>query len=362
MLVLPVAVLAVAATSAPYYPSAGRVDVADGRASVGINNGYHTYNADRWPSSWVSTADGRTWQEVPPTTATLPPTPRPLRTEACVPDAPAHCYRVLPGRMAVEETVDGGRTWRLSWEVTDGRRRFLARQFNDITSIRTDLTSAEVAVLPVTGGHLVLVANRRDGVAVRFTDGTWQRIGVPTDAGTPTVEPLVAPGKHILPELLLAGATVPAFASLAVLPVLTRRRRLATAAAGITVLGLLGLLLGAAAGILFAGLVGALLTVAGATWSLATVAGDRGLRWWHPVGVLCAAAATGIGVGWPFYGWSAGTPDSYTTAAGTAFLVATGGAVVCAAITVTARLRRPRPAPPDVDHLMSAAEAARWRG
>ncbi len=358
VLVLPVAVLAVAATSAPFYPAAGRVEVVDGRAVVGVYNGYHAVEADDWPYSWLSTTDGRTWTKVPPSSATLPPTPPPLRTEACVPDAPGHCYRVVPGRMAVEESVDGARTWRLTWEVSDGRRKFLSRQFNDITSARTDLSSAEVAVLPAAGGHLVFVANRRDGLAVRFADGTWQRVGTPVEAGTPEVEPLVAPGRHVALEFALAVTAVPVLACVALLPVLTRRRWLARAAAGMSVLGLLVLLIGVAAGTWLAALPGIVLALAGATWCVATVAGDRGLRWWHPVGVACAAVATGIGIGWPFYGWSAGDPDGYGTAAGTALALALGGVVVCAAIAVAARLRGARPAP--VDPLWPDAEAQRW--
>jgi hypothetical protein len=354
LLVLPVAVLAVAATSAPFYPAAGRVEVVDGRAVVGVYNAYHALNADRaaekWPYSWLSTSDGRTWAKEPTRTETLPPAPPPLRTQVCVPDAPAHCYRVVPRRMAVEETVDGGRTGGLSWQVSEGRRRFLARQFNGIASTDTELSSAEVAVLPVAGGPIVLVANRRDGLAVRDADGTWRRVGVPVYPGTPTVTPLVAPGEHVMLEFGLAGSAVPVLVSLAVLPVLTRRRRLAAGAAGLSVLGALGLMLGVAAETWLAALVGAPVAVAGLIWCLATVAGDPGLRWWHPAGVLCAAVATGIGVGWPFYGWSAGNPDGYGTAARTALAVAAGGAAVCAAVTLAARLRGPRPAQPEAEH------------
>jgi hypothetical protein len=366
MLVLPLAVLAVAATSAPFYPAAGRVEVVDGRAVVGVYNGYRPGNADlaaeRWPSSRLSTADGRTWVEDPKPAETLPPTPPPLRTQACVPGTPTHCYRVVPRRMAVEETVDGARTWRLSWQVSEGRRRFLARQFNDIGATGIDLGSAEVAVLPVAGGHLVLVANLRDGLAVRYADGTWQRVGVPTGTGTPAVRPLLAPGEHVTLEFALAGTAVPVLVCLAVLPVLTRRRRLAAAAAGLTVLGALGLLLGVAAETWFGALVGAPIAVAGLIWCLATVAGDPGLRWWHPVGVLCAAVATGIGVGWPFYGWSAGSPDGYDTAARIALAVAAGGVAVCAAVTLTARLRRPRPAQPEAAHPLTDVETPIRRG
>ncbi|GAA3221810.1 hypothetical protein ACFO1B_16210 [Dactylosporangium siamense] len=358
-LVLPVAVLAVAATSAPYYPAVARVQVVDGRALVGLYNGFHALNADptaeSWPSTWLSTSDGRTWVEDPPSTATLPPTSPPLNTQACVPDRPGHCYRVVPGRMAVEETVDDGRTWRMSWEVSDGRREFLARQVDDLGSTRVDLASAEVAVLPVTGGHLVFVANRRDGLAVRFADGTWQRVGVPSDRVPPEADPLVGAGQHVWLEFTLAGSAVPVLVSLALLPVLTRRRRLAAGAASLTVLGSLALLVGVAAGTWFAGIFGIVVAMAGLVWCLATVAGDRGLRWWHPVGVLGVAVLTAVGIGWSFYGWSAGNPDGYDTAARIAVLVAIGGAVVSAAVTTAARLRGPRPPEPGI-------EAQAWRG
>jgi glucose dehydrogenase len=163
-------------------------------------------------------------------------------------------------------------------------------------------------------------------------------------------------------EFGLAGAAVPVLVSLAVLPVLTRRRRLAAGAAGLTVLGALALMLGVAAETWFAAVVGAPIAVTGLIWCLATVAGDPGLRWWHPVGVLCAAVATGIGIGWPFYGWSAGTPDGYDTAARIALAVAMGGAAACAAVTLAARLRGPRPAQPDAEHLLTDVEAQNWRG
>ncbi|MET7401531.1 hypothetical protein ABZS66_49425 [Dactylosporangium sp. NPDC005572] len=351
LLVLPAALVAVAATSAPFYPAAGRVDVVDGRAVVGVYDGYHATNADLAdevrPYSWLSTTDGRTWVEEPaPAQA-----PSPRRTQACVPDTPAHCYRVVPGRMAVEETVDGGRTWRLSWEVSEGRRQFLVRQYDDLATSGIDLSSAELAVLPVAGGHLVLVANRRDGVAVRYADGTWQRVGMPSDTGPPRVEPLVAPGQHVLLELLLAGTAVPVLVSITVLPVLTRRRRLAAGAAGLTVLGALALMLGITSGTVLTMFYGVPLALAGLVWCLATVADDRGLRWWHLAGVLCVALATGIGIGWPFYGWSGGNPDGYGTASGIALVVALGGLAICAAITVAARLRGPRPVPPGPEHL-----------
>ncbi|GAB3833792.1 DUF308 domain-containing protein [Dactylosporangium cerinum] len=350
----------------PYYPAVARVQVVDGRALVGLYNGYHALNADPAaeprPYSWVSTTDGRTWVDDPKSSETSPPAPEPLRTQACVPDTPAHCYRVVPGRMAVEETVDDGRTWRLSWEVSDGRREFLARQVDDLKSTRVDLVSAEVAVLPVTGGHLVLVANRRDGLAVRFADGTWQRVGVPAETGSPSVDPLVGAGQHVWLEFALAGSAVPVLVCLALLPVLTRRRRLAAGAAGLTVLGSLALLFGVAAGTWFAGIFGIVVAMSGLAWFLATVADDRGLRWWHPVGVLGVAVLTAVGIGWPFYGWSAGNPDGYDTAAWIAVLVAVGGAVVSAAVTLAARLRGPRPPRPGTQYLLTDAEAQAWRG
>jgi hypothetical protein len=366
VLVLPVAVLAVAATSAPYYPAVARVQLVDGRALVGLYNGYHALDADPatepWPSTWLSTTDGRTWVDDPKSSETPAPTPPPLRTQACVPGTPAHCYRVVPGRMAVEETVDDGRTWRLSWKVSEGRRRFLAREVDEVKSIRTDLVSAELAVLPVTGGHLVLVANRRDGLAVRFADGTWQRVGVPSDTPPREVEPLAGAGQHVLLEFALAGMAVPVLVSLALLPVLTRRRQLAGMAAGLTVLGALVLLAGVAAQTWIAGIAGVLIALAGLVWCLSTVAGDRGIRWWHPVGVLGVAVATAFGIGWPFYGWSAGNPDGYDTAARIALLVALGGVLASAAVTLPSWLRGPQPPRAGSEHLLTDAEARSWRG
>ncbi|WP_204301773.1 hypothetical protein, partial [Actinoplanes campanulatus] len=49
----------------------------------------------------------------------------------------------------------------------------------------TWLDSLDLAVLDVPGGHVVAVANGRDGFAVRDVGGTWRRIGFPTMPNDP---------------------------------------------------------------------------------------------------------------------------------------------------------------------------------
>ena len=169
LVLVPFALLGVVATSAPEYP---RVDVVadwDGRLVLARE----TYYYDGETPTWLTSHDaGRTWSDLDAGAGAVPG-----RSEDCVNADPFVCYRVVPGRLAVEESADGGQTWRLSWEVGDEARRILAADaYPDVTDLDRYLSSRAVVVWPDGDGYAVLVANGRDGYARRDADGTWQRI------------------------------------------------------------------------------------------------------------------------------------------------------------------------------------------
>ncbi|MEO3741922.1 hypothetical protein [Plantactinospora sp. B5E13] len=176
--VLPGALLAVAATSAPQYPSLEAVGVWRDTLVVGEANAYYGPGDDQldW---WAGGPDGRDWREMTPeetdaVTLELPDDSVRQR-QVCLPDQ--HCYRLVPGRLAVEESRDGAATWRTSWEVPEPHRQWLARYYDDVRDPDVEVVSRALAVRSVAGGHIVVVANGRDGIAVRDVTGTWSRIG-----------------------------------------------------------------------------------------------------------------------------------------------------------------------------------------
>ncbi|MDX6742469.1 hypothetical protein [Actinocorallia sp. A-T 12471] len=188
LVVVPLAVLATAATSAPAERSVRDVWVEDGR--LFFSEGYDFASRDggltweRIDPEPVPTTPSPTPTYATPTPPSPPATPLPPVPEvpygqpsACLPSQPTHCYRVVPGRLAVQET-DDGRTWRTAWEVSEGRTDFLRRQsFN--RGLDPRIESIGLAVQEVAGGHVVLVANGGDGLTLRNAQGEWHRAGFP---------------------------------------------------------------------------------------------------------------------------------------------------------------------------------------
>ncbi|MER5644797.1 hypothetical protein [Streptosporangium sp. NPDC002524] len=127
------------------------------------------------------------------------PVPDPA-TRACLPGEPAHCYRVVPPRLAVDESRDGGNSWKTVWEVSPGREDALRRRAAGMSN-RPWHGSSAIAVQRVTDGHVVVAANGEDGIAVRDARGNWRRMG-PLDGGfSPDAAiPLGAPGVDLRTE------------------------------------------------------------------------------------------------------------------------------------------------------------------
>ncbi|MEU8076974.1 hypothetical protein AB0B31_16175 [Catellatospora citrea] len=164
---VPVALLATVATSPADWPEMGVVGEVDGQAVlVVLDQGGQEYA--------VSDDDGRTWRPVeqpPPLTAT---------SRTCAGDV---CYRAVAGRLLVESSQDGGATWHTAWEVSGEQLDVLTDEyeydgfFGVLGTPAGDLSSRSLVVLERDGGHVVLVANGRDGLLRRDVDGGWTRLG-----------------------------------------------------------------------------------------------------------------------------------------------------------------------------------------
>ncbi|MEU0532889.1 hypothetical protein [Amycolatopsis tolypomycina] len=208
---LPFTVLAITATSAPSatLPSVDSVTSEGTQVVIEADGAYY---------GSVSGVDGwRYLSRVPPQGPMASPSTK--QVEACAPEAATHCYRVhgagvvddrRGGRLlGVDETTDGGRTWRTAWEVPAARWEFVQRQHPFPASVLrvSQVASTEVSVRAVAGGHQVIVANGVDGLAVRGADGAWRRVPVvvPETGLDLRPAPLTAFGRGIGDTLLVTG-------------------------------------------------------------------------------------------------------------------------------------------------------------
>ncbi|MET7666636.1 hypothetical protein [Micromonospora luteifusca] len=181
LVVLPPAVLAVAATSAIYYPYALGTTMLDGQPAISVGSGY---SGQDWPTGpadgqWAVSGDaGVTWRSATETEQSRLSEQGAGHRQACVPAEPRRCYRAVAGHLRVEQSDDAGASWRVAWEVSDARREELARRSPNPGSIGRHFASRDLIVFPTaSGGHEVLVANGRDGFLRRLPDGGWQRDG-----------------------------------------------------------------------------------------------------------------------------------------------------------------------------------------
>ncbi|MEV1318192.1 hypothetical protein AB0J14_19165 [Micromonospora arborensis] len=181
LVVLPPAVLAVAATSVVRYPYAVGTALLDGQPAVSVGSGYNnrTWPAEPADGHWSVSADGgTTWRPADAAEEQRLSRPDVGQRQACVPTEPQRCYRAVRGHLRVEQSDDAGTTWRVAWEVSDARREELARRSDSPGDIRRHFASRDLIVYPAAdGGHEVLVANGRDGLLRRGSDGGWRRAG-----------------------------------------------------------------------------------------------------------------------------------------------------------------------------------------
>lgn len=339
LLVLPVVLLGLTACSPRDFPDALDVDGLPGALVVRVDG-----------VGGVLTADGRTWRGVTQEEKSAlqselkPPSPQ---SSACVPDDPEHCYRAMPGRLGVEESTDGGRTWRTAWAISPGRQRFLSRAYPDDRATRTSPPAVEtkaIGVLPTAAGHVVVAASGRDGALVRHEDGRWERVTFAHDPERPP--PLTEPGRRIGPELLLAALA----AGLSLLFGGAGARRRNVHAGAWLAVATLGFYASVAVVWLLVGLdpstdvrlVAALLGHPVALWWTVAVS-SQSVPAWRALLVVAVATLVATAAMVPMYRWSTGGIDGYETAR-TAFLWCVLAGIVATALAgaLTAWSTRPK--------------------
>ncbi|MEU8250195.1 hypothetical protein [Nonomuraea sp. NPDC048916] len=315
----PLAVLAVAATSAASPPpSADSVQADDRRIVVHLDD---AYESDTGVRGLVSEDGGVTWSEW------YLRRDRPPQSAACVPRQAQRCYHVLDGR-AVAESDDGGTTWHESWKPAADRPDPEAGQRPDDRP-----RPRALAVQARSGGHVVVVANGVDGILVRDVSGAWRQAGWPQFvSGVVPPEPM----DPVREERRIAFF----FAITVLLGAMgVGLRQLRTPYTIFAMVGLGGLLYtvlealddgpGFAPGKL---LLGGSVTLIGILMCVVLAAAGRTRPTAALVGLGAAPLVYGSVYG-PFHGWTQGVPDSYGVAVAaavvlTAGVVAAGGALI----------------------------------
>jgi hypothetical protein len=159
----------------------------------------------------------------------------PPATQGCAGDA---CYRVVTGRLAVERSIDAGRTYATDWDVSGAAYDHLAAEYPDLGDPALHLSSVALVIVPLQQRSVVFVANGRDGLLYRNAAGRWLRLGVPRDADPVhfAAPAPVRPGAGIAGQVALAAGSIVLLAAGATI---ARRRSVrpvrAAIAAGIAV-------------------------------------------------------------------------------------------------------------------------------
>lgn len=107
---------------------------------------------------------------------------RDTRRSACLDER--HCWRIVPGSLAVEETTDGGASWRMAWSLSGPKleryRLALAENIRQVPTYPADdldreLTCTDVTIVPASNG--VIVACGLAGFVNRDSAGQWRMLG-----------------------------------------------------------------------------------------------------------------------------------------------------------------------------------------
>jgi hypothetical protein len=348
MVAFPFLLLTVTATSATDVDAVTTVGEQDGAVVIVTRSG----------GAWSSVTGVGDWRPVSSIRQTSD-------KQDCVPGEPSHCYRVYgadigtgtieqpPNRgrlLGVDETLDGGTTWRTAWEVPPDRWQFLADQhaFSPEDRRLPDdprlLASVDILVRLVPTGHQVIVANGIDGLAVRDPDGAWHRVGV--SGNTPDAyrnvsihpRPLTALGYGLGEEI--AGAIVVAAGALVLASVLVswRIRRVRPIGAvvwpTVAVGGYVASVMGFGMLVVFPTTALSMLAAGLAVVGLMTVVlTQRELPYSRALALAGSVLLVGGGFAAPYLGWTVAWPSSYRTATILAWsfaLVGTGVALVVA--------------------------------
>lgn len=171
---LGVASLAALATSPAPYDRVERVLGDDSIIYARL-----TYDPRYKQTRTLSSQDGgRTWQETRNAPSALAENVT-LPRVVCEAIQPNVCYRIAQ-KEQVEESRDGGKTWRVAWSIPPGRREFMERVRGN-GSQAIDMGPYDLALIGPPGANglsTLVVAMGDQGILVRTPEGVWNRSGV----------------------------------------------------------------------------------------------------------------------------------------------------------------------------------------
>jgi len=256
LILVPIATLAVAATSGPVSHFATDLYVSGNTVYIGVRqtggdawddrDSVDWYEYATWGSSWRSAR----WLEpgIETEAAELDRLEREgetRQTEVCLPDPETLCYRLGSEPVEVEVSYDGGKSWRHEWGLEEYQRKDVAG-IPPWSGSPDEPSSSALAVVDLDAGHLVVVANGLDGIAVRHANGTWTREPVPgSDEDVVTVHDEPPTSRQALAPALVGPALV--FIGCLVALGIAARNRVPSrwrVAGGVAVLATAGLLAG----------------------------------------------------------------------------------------------------------------------
>jgi len=197
--VLPVAVLATAATTAPHNYASGVLTVKTVDDQVFAGDG-EVWGYEPAPTSWWVSGEGAHFVKVSDEIVPGKGSDAPI---ACLDWDPNVCFRAYAGHLGVERSDDAGGTWSVDWEVPPVQQEALVNEYN-LYDVENDgaphpelVETRDVAIIGDASGYYVYAANGVDGVAMRSPSGTWERIGGP---GYPHWEPAPALAPILTPS------------------------------------------------------------------------------------------------------------------------------------------------------------------
>lgn len=129
----------------------------------------------------ISEDGGKTWKWTARNELNLIPSDLiPMPVIVCVSDQPTECYRIND-QIIVETSNDGGKSWKISWELPADRFSFMKRIDSDI-----NLGPYDLLIFQWENRNYVLVAAGEEGILLReLPDGEWERIQVQNAIPTP---------------------------------------------------------------------------------------------------------------------------------------------------------------------------------
>ena len=202
LFLLPVHFLALLATLTAPCPPSGlirRIIAADGLVYVrAIIPEAYTPILDSY-----SEDGGQSWQFVPQVPVNIA---QELEQEVrlpkivCDPMDMQYCYRIT-GQEQVEESVDGGGSWRIGWSLPEERRSYMERVVYCGKPIQPG--PYDLALIKQDGMRALIVALGSEGVLVHTAAGVWERYTVVPGYG-------IGPTPYVAENISAALSALPA--------------------------------------------------------------------------------------------------------------------------------------------------------